>query len=98
MFENKRFEGSGFDLWKERILRILFHKDCEGAIFEVKLEDMAHVTWMNLNKKAITHMKMALSDEVLVNLKGRTTAFEIWENLKATYENYHSCKSSASHA
>ena len=36
LFEIKRFEGSGFDLWKERMLGILFLKDCEGALLEVK--------------------------------------------------------------
>ena len=86
LFEIKRFEGSGFDLWKERMLGILFLKDCEGALLEVKPEDMTNVAWMKLNKKAITYIKMAVSDEILVFLKGLTTAFELWEKLKATYE------------
>ena len=39
LFEIKSFEGSGFDLWKERMLNVLFLKDREGALLEVKLED-----------------------------------------------------------
>ena len=30
LFEIMRFEGIGFDLWQERMLAILFLKDCEG--------------------------------------------------------------------
>ncbi|KAH7288390.1 hypothetical protein KP509_31G025000 [Ceratopteris richardii] len=87
LFEIKSFEGNGFDLWKERMLGILFLKDCEGALAKVKPEDMTDAAWMNLNKKAITYIKMAVSNEILVDLKGLTTAFEVWEKLKATYEN-----------
>ena len=29
---------------------------------------------------------MAISDEILMDLKGLTIAFEVWEKLKATYE------------
>ncbi|KAH7281919.1 hypothetical protein KP509_35G003300 [Ceratopteris richardii] len=87
LFEIKKFEGSSFDYWKERTLGILFLKDCEGAPEEVKPEDMTDATWINLNKKAITYIKMTLPDEILVDLKGLTTVFEVWEKLKATYEN-----------
>ena len=68
------------------MLGILFLKDCERTLLEVKLEDMTTVAWMKLNKKAITYIKMVVSDEILVFLKGLTTAFELWEKLKATYE------------
>ena len=58
LFEIKRFEGSSFDSWKERMLGILFLKDCEGALLEIKPEDMTDVAWMKLNKKAITYIKV----------------------------------------
>ncbi|KAH7416413.1 hypothetical protein KP509_14G090400 [Ceratopteris richardii] len=77
LFEIKRFEGNGFDFWKERMLGILFLKDCEGALEEFKPEDMTEATWMNLNKNAITYIKMVVSDEILVDLKGLRTSFEL---------------------
>ena len=63
-----------------------FLKIVNGALFEVKHEDITDVTWIQLNKKAITYIKMVVSDEILVDLKGLTTAFEVWEKLRATYE------------
>ena len=41
---------------------------------------------MKLNKKAITYIKIVASDEILVDLKGLTIVFEVWEKLKATYD------------
>ncbi|MCO5578577.1 hypothetical protein L7F22_032421 [Adiantum nelumboides] len=38
LFEIKKFDGTGFDLWKDRIQGILFLKDCEGALEQVKPE------------------------------------------------------------
>lgn len=50
-------------------------------------EDMIDATWLTLNKKAITYIKMTVSDEILVDLKGLTNAFAMWGKLKAMYEN-----------
>ena len=46
---------------------------------------MTNVAWIQLNKKATTYTKMGASNEILVDLNGLTTAFELWEKLKATY-------------
>ena len=40
---------------------ILFLKDSEGALLEVKPENITDVAWMKLNKKAITYIKMVVS-------------------------------------
>ena len=87
LFEIHRFDGSGFDLWKERMHGILFLKDCDGALQEAKPEDMAQDAWETLNKKAVTYIKMGVSDDILVDLKGLVYAFNVWEKLKANYEN-----------
>ena len=87
LFEIKRFEGRGFDLWKERMQGILFLKDCDGALQEAKPHDMAQDAWETLNKKAITYIKMRVSDDILLELKGLRYAFEVLEKLRASYEN-----------
>ena len=87
LFEIKRFEGTGFDLWKERMQGIIFLKDCDGALQELKPQDMAQDAWEILNKKAVTYIKMGVSDDILLELKGLSYAFQVWEKLKASYEN-----------
>ena len=60
LFEIKRFDGEGFELWKERMLGILFLRDCEDALVEKKPESMENDAWNTLNKKAITYIKMVV--------------------------------------
>ena len=86
LFEIKRFESTGFDLWKERMQGILFLKECEGALAATKPDAMTEADWPNLNRKAIIYIKMAVVDEILVDLKALPTAYEVWEKLKAMYE------------
>ena len=57
-------------------------KHCLKSSFE----DMTDLASMKLNKKALTYIKMVVSDEILVDLEGLTNAFEVWEKLKATCE------------
>ena len=52
-------------------------KHCLKSSFE----DMTDLASMKLNKKALTYIKMVVSDEILVDLKGLTIAFEVWEKL-----------------
>ena len=87
LFEIRRFDGTGFDLWKDRMQGILFLKDCDGALQEAKPEDMTENAWETLNKKAVTYIKMGVSDDILLELKGLRYAFEVWEKLRASYEN-----------
>ena len=86
LFEIHRFEGIGFDLWKERMQGILFLKDCDRALQEAKPKNMAEDAWETLNKKAVTYIKMGVSDDILLELKGLRYAFEVWEKLRASYE------------
>ena len=97
LFEIKRFEGSGFDLWKEKMLGILFLKDWECALLKVKPKDMTNVAWMKLKKKAITYIKTVVSNEILVDLKGYKCFWGMRE-VESYLWNYHTFKSSASHA
>ena len=70
LFEIRRFEGTGFDLWKERMQGILFLKDCDRALEAEKLENMLEDAWRILNKKFVTYIKMVVFYEILVDLKG----------------------------
>ena len=70
------------------MLVILSLKDCGGALLEVKLEDMTYVAWMKLNK-VITYIKMVVQDEILVDLKGLTTIFEVWEIITLVNQLHH---------
>ena len=65
---------------------ILFLKDSERALEAMKLDAMTDVEWLTLNRKAITYIKMTV-DDILVALEGLPTTYEVWEKLKAMWEN-----------
>ena len=77
--------------------RHLFLRDCEDALVEKKPESMENYAWNTLNKKAITYIKMVVSDEMLVDIKGVTTTHQVWEKLKDNLREYYSCESGAFH-
>ncbi|MCO5608620.1 hypothetical protein L7F22_062833 [Adiantum nelumboides] len=54
LFEIKKFNGTGFDLWKDKIQGILFLKDCEGTLEQVKPQDMSDEAWVRQNRKKTT--------------------------------------------
>ena len=65
LFEIRQFEGTGLDLWKERMQGILFLKDCDKALEAEKPKNMSEDAWRILNKKVVTYIKMVVSDEIL---------------------------------
>ena len=75
--ESRKFDGTGFDLWKVRMGNILYLQGCAEALEENKSAGMDDATWKLLNHKAIAHIYMAVSDEVLGNIKGLTSGHEI---------------------
>ena len=87
LFEITRFDRKGFELWKERMLGILFLRDCEDALVEKKPENVGNYAWNTLNNKVIMYIKMVVSNESLIDIKGLTTAHQVLEKLKTTYEN-----------
>jgi hypothetical protein len=49
LFEIKRYEGESFELCKERMLGILFLRDCAGTLVEKKSDSMDDDAWNTLN-------------------------------------------------
>ena len=74
-------------MWNERMMGILFLRDCEDGLVEKKPESMENDAWNTLNKKTVTYIKVVVSNKIRVDIKGLTTACQVWEKLKSTYEN-----------
>ncbi|MCO5580964.1 hypothetical protein L7F22_034839 [Adiantum nelumboides] len=48
---------------------------------------MSDEAWIRLNRKAVTYIKMAMTDETVVDLKSLTNAYDVCQKLNAVYEN-----------
>jgi hypothetical protein len=57
---------------------ILFLKDCEGPLREVKPKTLEDGVWITLNKKTIAQIKMDVSDEILADMNSFTIFYEVW--------------------
>ena len=57
------------------------------ALEAKKPENMSEDAWQILNKKVVIYIKMVVSYQILVDLKGLESASKIWTNPNATYEN-----------
>ncbi|MCO5593297.1 hypothetical protein L7F22_047305 [Adiantum nelumboides] len=66
---------------------ILFLKDCDDALSANKPEGMSDADWTKINRKAVTYIKMGVTDDILPAIKGLDTAMAVWDKLKASYEN-----------
>ncbi|MCO5608195.1 hypothetical protein L7F22_062401 [Adiantum nelumboides] len=74
LFEIRRFDGTGFELLKDRMQGIFFLKDCDNALAANKLEGMLDADWTKINRKAVTYIKMVVTDDILPAIKGLDTA------------------------
>ena len=84
--EFRKFDGTGLDLWKIRTENTLYLQVCAEVLEEIKSAGMDDATWKLLNCKEVAHIYMAVSDEVLGNIKGLTSGHEVWSKLKTMYE------------
>ena len=69
------------------MIGILFLKDCEDSLQGARPADMPQIEWEKLNKKVVASIKLALSDDILNDVKGLRIAYEVWQKLKSTHEN-----------
>mgnify|MGYP002775563566 CR=1 FL=1 len=81
-----KFDGTGFDLWKVRMESTLYLLGCAKALEENKSAGMDDATWKLLNRKAVAHIYIWVSDEVFGNIKGLTCGHEVLSKLKTMYE------------
>ena len=72
----------------------LYLQGCAKALEENKSVGMDNATWKLLNRKAVAHIYMAVSDEVLRNIKGLTSGHEVWSKMKTMYKSTFSGSSS----
>ena len=59
----------------------MFLKDCDQALLETKPANMLDENLAKLNKRAMAYIKMAVVDDILVDIKGLDSAYAIWRSL-----------------
>src|ERR1044071_7485254 len=80
----EKFDGKNFGGWKMQIKDLLIQKELDAAL-DPPPETITK-EWMNLDKKAQSTIRLALSMNVAYNILEQTTARGIMEALSNMYE------------
>ena len=88
VFQIKRFNGNDFELQKN--LNAGDTLEYFLKVTAVKSGDMTPHAWVTFNKKSIILIKMSISNEAFVGLKGLSIACVIQKKLRSKYE-CHTC-------
>jgi hypothetical protein len=87
-FDIEKFDGNiSFGLWRVRMLAVLTQNDLKIALKgkEKKPQDMSDSDWEQLDEKALTAIQLCLTDTVLKEVLGETTAAGLWLKLESLY-------------
>ena len=87
-FDIEKFDGNiSFGLWRARMLAVLTKNDLKIALKgkEKKPGDMSDSDLEQLDDKALTAIQLCLTDAVLKEVLGETTAAGLWLKLESLY-------------
>nr|CAD1817879.1 unnamed protein product [Ananas comosus var. bracteatus] len=88
--EVDKFDGKrNFELWKLKVHDLLVQYGQYKALLrrDKKPEWITDDEWEEMDMKALATIRMCLADEVLFNIIGEKTAFELWVKLESLYQN-----------
>ena len=83
----KKFDGTNFIIWKERMMDVLTNKGLLDPLFE-RQENSGHTDaqWTLMDKKAKATIRLHLAESIFFTIMGHKTTKELWDSLCATWE------------
>ena len=81
----KKFDGTNFIIWKERMMDVLTNKGLLDPLFE-RQENLGHTDaqWTLMDKKAKATIRLHLAESIFFTIMGHKTTKELWDSLCAT--------------
>ena len=84
----ERFDGKkNFSLWQMRMKDVLVQQNLEEALNdkEDRPKEMTDKAWDRANSRAVSTIRLHLSDDVVYDVMGETQAKSLWEKLGDLY-------------
>ena len=83
----KKFDGTNFIIWKERMMDVLTNKGLLDPLFE-RQENSGHTDaqWTLMDKKAKATIRLHLAESIFFTIMDHKTTKELWDSLCATWE------------
>ena len=87
---NQRFNGSNYNIWKQRMLTIFEYRRLDQLILGKELRPGTAGTdqdkFDDRNREAVMLLKLSVADDQLPQIPSGKTAAEIWQQLKELHE------------
>eukprot|EP01018_Ginkgo_biloba_P012701 Gb_09999 [translate_table: standard] len=84
--EIKKFNGTGYELWKLKMEDLLEERDQWVAVKnENKPTGISDEDWVQIDKKARGTIRLCLSDFVLLNVSNVATEYKLWKRIGEIY-------------
>lgn len=85
-FDVPRFDGKGnFGLWQRRVKDLLTQQGMKKSLLETKPEAMDQDDWEEMQDKAVSTIRLCLSDDITHQVMDLTTCKEMWDKLEKMY-------------
>ena len=83
----EKFDGDNFNLWKFKMQMVLEERDMWDIVSGQDVKpDHDHGAWIRKDKKAIATICLSLKDPQLIQVRGCSSANEVWSLLETLYE------------
>ncbi|MCO5556542.1 hypothetical protein L7F22_010091 [Adiantum nelumboides] len=77
----KKFNGTNFTIWKQRMMDVLVNKGLAGPLKEHKEGVYKDDQWEELDARARATICLHLGESIFFTILDKTTAFELWDSL-----------------
>ena len=78
----RKFDGSNFTMWKERMKDVLINKGLSEPLKErAEGDGYTQTQWELLDAKALATIGLHLAESVFFTIIGKTTTKELWDSL-----------------
>ncbi|MCO5610735.1 hypothetical protein L7F22_064976 [Adiantum nelumboides] len=77
----KRFDGTYFTIWKQRMMDVLVNKGLATLLKERKEGVYNDDHWKEIDARARATIRLHLGESIFFTIMDKTTAFELWDSL-----------------
>ncbi|MCO5598376.1 hypothetical protein L7F22_052471 [Adiantum nelumboides] len=82
----KKFDGTNFAIWKQRMRDVLINKGLITPLRERKEDAYTDDQWKDLNECDMVTIRIHLGESIYFMITDKTTAKELWDALCATWD------------
>ncbi|MCO5557078.1 hypothetical protein L7F22_010634 [Adiantum nelumboides] len=82
----KKFDGTNFTIWKQRMMDVLVNKQLATPLKERKEGVYNDDQWEELDSRARATICIHLGESIFFTIMDKTTAFELWDSLCSAWD------------